>query len=104
MSTKTAVGNGEEKGKGGNFKSERNPFKNNQPKKGGAPDVAGGQGLVEAIDAALKAGCAIMFGQSRDGGTLVITILDGDARHRTYCSSEEELDAAIAAMVNMYVE
>lgn len=92
-----------EKGKGGNFKSERNPFKQTQKKKGGAPDVASGIHLATALDAALKAGCAVMMGHSRDGGTLVITVLDGDDRHRTYCSSEEELDAAIQAMLEMYV-
>jgi len=92
----------DEKGKGGNFETRKNPFTATVVRKGGAPDIASAIGLGRALDAVLKAGCAFMVGRTRDEGALVLTILDGDDRHRTYCSSEEELDEAITALSTMY--
>ena len=91
-----------ESGKGGNFETRKNPFGLNLVPKGGAPDFASVKNMGAVIDALVKAGCAIMLGRTRDEGALVLTILDGDDRHRTYCSSEEELDAAFDAMAEMY--
>ncbi len=93
-----------ENGKGGTFDTRTNPFTSKVLRKGGAPDIAAAAGLGAALDALLKAGCAIILGQTRDGGALVVTVLDGDDRHRTYCSSEEELDEAIIALTTMYAE
>jgi hypothetical protein len=45
-----------------------------------------------------------MLGHTRDGGALVITILDGDLRHKGYNTSEEELQAAFQVLAEMYVE
>jgi len=37
-------------------------------------------------------------GRTRDGGAMVLTVLDGDNRHRTYCSSTAELEAALESL------
>jgi hypothetical protein len=91
-----------ENGKGGNFDTRKNPFTAKTVRKGGAPDIASAIGLGPALDALLKAGCAFMVGRTRDEGALVLTVLDQDDRHRTYCSTEEELDEAITALSMMY--
>jgi hypothetical protein len=100
MSNKTPKSG--ENGKGGNFDTRRNPFSDKPGKKGGAPELASEASIGGTIDAVLRAGCALMLGHTRDGGALVITVLDGDDRHRTYCSNDEELDAAVRALANMY--
>jgi hypothetical protein len=60
--------------------------------------------VAQALDTVIAAGCAVMLGQTRDQGAIMITILEGDNRHRTYCSNEQELDDAIAAMIETYRE
>lgn len=92
------------KGKGGNFDSKKNPFKNAMHIVGGRPKFNQVSDLQEALELLVAAGCAIMLGATRDGGAVVFTILDGDERHRTYCSNDAEFHAAIAAMLEMYSE
>jgi|SRR5687768_17234307 len=91
---------GSERGKGGNFDSRKNPFARERTDGFPMPDevklFAGAVGMV------LKAGCAVIIGTTRDGGALVITILDGDDRHRTYCSNVQELAEACEAMVQNF--
>lgn len=89
-------------GKGGNFDTRKNPFARTTQGQGTAPSVGDNAFLGQAIDRVVAAGCAIMLGQTRNGGTLCITILDGDDRHRTYCTTGDELDQAVAAMLEMY--
>jgi hypothetical protein len=50
------------------------------------------QQLVDAILALLSAGCGVMFGRTRDGGAIAITIFDGDDRARTYADDSIALD------------
>jgi hypothetical protein len=88
-------------GKGGNFNSRPNPFGNNKSV-GHAPELAGTATAALVIDEVLAAGCAIMFGHTRDGGALVCTVLDGEQRHRSYCSNEQELDAMMLSLHNYY--
>lgn len=92
-----------ERGKGGLWDTRANPFANN---KAGhiAPELAEISGLGQAFDRVLRAGCAVMLGHTRDGGAVVLTILDGEQRHRTYCANTGELDAAIEAMTFVYSE
>lgn len=104
MSTKTRTGNGEEKGRGGNFKGERNPFRQEREQKGQAPEMRESPDMLQALDAALKAGNAVLVGHTRDGGALVITILAGELRFRTYCATTEELDDAATRMIQLYAE
>ena len=88
-------------GKGADFTTRANPF-GKVTTLHGAPELAGATMASQAIDTTLKAGCAVMLGLTRDEGALCITILDGQDRHRTYCSNEQELDDALTAMIEMY--
>lgn len=88
-------------GKGGNFASRPNPFGGSKSI-GLAPELRGTATASLVIDEVLRAGCAIMFGHTRDGGALVCTVLDGETRHRSYASSEQELDAMMLALHNAY--
>jgi hypothetical protein len=88
-------------GKGGNFDSRANPFGNSKSS-GHAPELTGTVTLGIVLDEVLQSGCAIMFGHTRDGGALVVTVLDGEQRHRTYCTSSQELDQAMLALHTTY--
>jgi len=90
-------------GKGGNFNTRANPFGNGKSV-GVAPKLTGTATIGIVLDEVLAAGCAIMLGRTRDGGALVCTVLDGEERHRSYASSEQELDAMMLALHNYYGE
>jgi len=91
------------KGKGGNFSTSKNPFAQSRAS-GAAPELVTVPLLAKALDTVLQSGCAVLMGHTRDGGALVLTILDGQDRHRTYCASEDELEAAVKAMLDLYTE
>jgi len=93
---------GTPKGKGGNFDTRRNPFDRQIRAVAGAPELANCTRLGLALDLVMRAGCATIIGTTRDGGAVVLTILDGDDRHRTYCANEKELDDAISAIEELY--
>ncbi len=98
MATKpTANGSG----KGGDFNTRKNPFAQVRLVSR-RPSLADNTSVGLALDQILKQGCAVMLGGTRDGGALVLTILDGDDRHRTYCSNEGELDAALQTIMMLY--
>lgn len=88
-------------GKGGNFDTRANPFTRDVERKD-PPSFQLCKAMLAAVDMTVKAGCAVMFGSTRDGGAVVVTILDGEHRHRTYCSNEGELEDAAQAMLQMY--
>jgi hypothetical protein len=54
-------------------------------------------GLGNTIDRILDSGSAVIIGRTRDGGAVVLTVLEGDVRHKTYCSNADELDEAMRA-------
>lgn len=90
----------QELGKGGAFETRKNPFQ--QKRVGGFPLADTKTMLGGALAAVLRAECAVIFGTTRDGGALCITILDGEDRHRTYCGNDEELQDALRAMIENY--
>jgi hypothetical protein len=90
------------KGKGGNIKTERNLWNTQGGKVG--PDLSECQSFNSVIEKVLAAGCAIIIGRTRDGGSNVLTVLDGDNRHRTYCSTVDEFDDAMRVLDNMFSE
>jgi hypothetical protein len=92
-----------EKGKGGIWDTRPNPF-TQQKAAHIAPELAAVSSLGLTLDRVLRTGCAVMLGHTRDGGAVVLTVLDGEQRHRTYCANESELDAAIEAMSFVYSE
>jgi len=88
-------------GKGGDFSTRKNPF-TARKSAGVRPRLDEVSSVGTAIDAILDAECAVIIGSTRDGGALVITILDNDERHRTYCSNPEELEEAITEVIMLY--
>ncbi len=50
------------------------------------------------VVAALRAGLAVMFATTSDGGAVSVTLFDGDDRFRTYCVNDEELADALASI------
>lgn len=89
------------RGKGENWDTRPNPFASSKSV-GHAPSLGDVPGLGLAFDQVLEQGCAILVGRTRDNGALVLTVLDGDQRHRTYCSNDQELDLAIKALTFVY--
>jgi len=95
MATKTGTG------KGGDFATRKNPF-TARKSANSRPNLDACGHLGTALDAILNQGCAIIVGVTRDNGALVLTILDNDERHRTYCSNEDELEEAINEIIQLY--
>lgn len=91
-----------ETGKGGSFDTRPNPFAGKVQLVRNRPNLTEVSNIGRAIQVLLQAGCAMLIGQTRDGGALVLTILDGDTRHRTYCSNDSELQDAFDAIEEMY--
>jgi len=83
-------------GKGGEFVSRPNVFgaKGNHV----MPSFADHSTTGLAIDCVLRSGNAVIIGGTRDGGAVCITVLEGDTRHRTYCSNYNELEDALAQL------
>lgn len=90
-----------ENGKGENFVKRSNPFQASF-KTGTAPGLDELSNFGSALDAVLTSGCAVLIGHTRDGGAVVLTILDGSERYRTYCTNNDELVAAVKMMHEMY--
>lgn len=84
-------------GKGASLKTDRNPFLT-KTSSSRAPGLSGIVSLGGVLDKVLERECAILLGNTRDGGALCITILDGQDRHRTYCSTEDETREAFEAI------
>jgi len=91
------------KGKGENWDTRPNPFASSK-NVGHAPSLGDIPDFGVALDKVLAQGCAVLVGTTRDGGALVLTVLDGDQRHRTYCSNYDELAAAVKALSFVYEE
>lgn len=56
--------------------------------------------LWNAIGTAVDAGLAVLLARTGDGGAVSLTLYEGDDRSRTYCSNDEELEAASAAILD----
>lgn len=93
-----------ESGKGANFDTRANPFTHKTPSTVVRADYTEVPNIGKALQVLCVAGCAIILGATRDGGAMVLTILDGDTRHRTYCSTSEEIQDAFDAIIDMYGE
>lgn len=93
-----------ETGKGGTFDTRPNPFSNGYHSARNTADYTEVPHLGKAIQILVEAGCAVILGRTRDGGALVVTVLDGETRHRTYCSNDVELQDAFTAIIDMYGE
>lgn len=56
-----------------------------------ALEKAPAQLLRDTIAHVVDSGAAIMFSVTRDGGTIVVTLLDGDTRAKAYCETVDDL-------------
>lgn len=92
------------KGKGANFDTRPNPFAGATIRSKERPNFTEVPNIGKALQVLCEAGCALLVGCTRDGGAMVLTILDQDTRHRTYCSNDVELQDAFDAIINMYGE
>jgi hypothetical protein len=86
----------------GEFVTSRNPFGATGGKVEGRAELAGNTFFAQAVDAVVAQGCAILIGATRDGGAWVVTVLDGDERHRAYAHTAEELDSLITSLISTY--
>lgn len=77
-----------------------NPFMSNGAHK--TPELDGYTELLAVLDGVFYNGCAILLSHTADGGALVLTVLDGPARHKTYITSEAEMDLMIEALREAY--
>lgn len=89
-------------GKGGDFDTRPNPFTSATQRSRSSANFTEVPNIGKALQLLVESGCAIIIGQTRDGGAMVLTILDQDDRHRTYCSNDVELQAAVDAVIDMY--
>ena len=89
-------------GKGGNIDTRPNPFRNVATHPQTRAEFASYSVLGLVIDKIISAGCGVILAGTRDGGALVITVLDGDTRHRTYCSNDTELEEALDSLNDYY--
>ena len=55
--------------------------------------------LASAILSAVEHGCALMFGATRDGGAVALTLLDGNERHKLYPQNVQELNQALRDLI-----
>lgn len=90
-----------EKGKGENWDRRANPFNRGKDVRS-APSFTDITDIARLLDSLCRAGCALMVSNTRDGGSVVLTILDGDTRERTYCSNQHELQGAIDSALAAY--
>lgn len=52
--------------------------------------------LWRAIDEVTRRGDALMFSLTRDGGAVVLTVMSGDDRIKSYATGPEEIAALLA--------
>lgn len=57
-----------------------------------------------AVDSATRAGAAIMFGRTTDGGALSVCILDGPDKIKEYPHSASEAEALLRAVSEEFAE
>lgn len=89
-------------GKGGAIDTRPNPFRNVVRSAQALPDFSSADNFGNTVDKIIGAGCGVILAATRDHGAIVITVLDGDTRHRTYCSSSTELEEALDSLNDYY--
>lgn len=88
-------------GKASSLPSGVNPFASGGKQVEGA-EFAEVPNLGQIVDAVLDAGAALLLGRTSDGGAVVVQVLDGKDRYRTYPVKQEHLDAAFAQLWERY--
>jgi len=60
-------------------------------------------GILAVLDAVIAAGDGILLTLTTDGGALMIQLYDGKTKPRDWVHDQEELDAAIGLLAEMYL-
>lgn len=84
------------RGRGGNFKVLGND-REQEPRVGKICTLPPAE-FLESVALALTQSCGVLLSPTSDGGAVSIIIYDGDERYRTYASTPEEFQRAIAAV------
>jgi hypothetical protein len=58
--------------------------------------------IWELIAVATAEGDAVMLGASRDGGTLVLTVMSGNERPKFYATTAQAMDAHLTNIIDRY--
>lgn len=58
--------------------------------------------LLRAIVATISSGAAVQFSCTRDFGALVITVLDGNDRHKVYPANAQEIAQAVTDLLDSF--
>jgi hypothetical protein len=91
--------NGE--GKGGSFKRETANSRPAQPT-GACAEFDRYGSIGHCIESVLQSGAFISFSRTRDGGTSLIRVLDGNDKLSSYCHSHGEIMEAMEALEQLY--
>lgn len=94
-------GQSHDEGTGGFLKREKNEYNKLRPV-GDRCTVVGHGELLDMIEAITRAGGYVSFGQTTDGGALLIRVLDGNDKISSYCHSRTELLECIQAFKQEY--
>lgn len=58
--------------------------------------------LLDTLALVIDSGAAVILAATRDGGALVLTLLDGDDKDKVYCENAEEVREALTDLATAY--
>lgn len=61
-----------------------------------------GNKFKDAVKQVISNGAAVMFATTRDGSSIVVTLMNGNERGKVYCSSLPELEEALQDLVRSF--
>jgi hypothetical protein len=64
-----------------------------------ALSLCGAQEIQDALVAVLIVGDAVLFGTTRDGGAVVMTLFSGESTDKVFASTVEDLQEAFSGIV-----
>jgi len=79
--------------------SKWTPYSRREAKQKIAWDEVSAPQIGEVVAAVTRDGSAVLFGTTRDGGALVVTICAGDERIKFYASDPQEVADMIANII-----
>lgn len=65
-------------------------------------DEVDSKGIARTVQCVCGGGDAVLFGKSRDGGVLVLTICSGDDRRKLYGKSVSEMESHMHEVIAVY--
>lgn len=58
--------------------------------------------LLGTLASVIDQGAALIFSATRDGGAVVLTLLDGDTKDKVYCENMDDLRTALTDLARDY--